>query len=78
MDNGHTCEVHPFGCMNSLVLNWEDYGVGIVLQLWLVVRDELACSQFAMMELMDVPYVLLHKNMQLGRMGKGWMGQLSA
>jgi hypothetical protein len=43
MDNGRTCEVHPFGCGNSLVLNREDYGVGIVLRLRLVVRDQLAC-----------------------------------
>ena len=41
MENGRTCEVHPFGCGNSLVLNREDYGVGIVLWLWFVVRGEL-------------------------------------
>ena len=43
MNNGRTCEVHPFGCGNLLVLNREDYGVGIVLRLRLVVTDELAC-----------------------------------
>jgi hypothetical protein len=33
MDNSRTCDMHPFGCINLLVLNWEDYGVRIVLWL---------------------------------------------
>ena len=41
--NGGSCDLHPFGCGNSLVLNWDDYGVGTVLGLCMFVSDELAC-----------------------------------
>ena len=34
-DNGRSCELHPFGCSNSLVLNREDSGVGMCLRLYL-------------------------------------------
>ena len=40
--NGRSCELHPFGCGNSLVMNRDDYGVGMVLRLRMMVRDELA------------------------------------
>ena len=41
--NGRSCELHPFGCGNSLVLNQDDYGVGMVLRLRMFVCNELAC-----------------------------------
>ena len=40
---GRSCELHPFGCGNSLVLNRDDYGVGIVLRHCMFVSNELAC-----------------------------------
>ena len=30
-NNGCSCELHPFGCGNSLVLNRDDWGVGLHL-----------------------------------------------
>ena len=41
--NGCSCELHPFGCGNSLVLNRDDYGVGMVFRLHMLVSDELTC-----------------------------------
>ena len=41
--NGHSCELHPFGGGNSLVLNRDDCGVGMVLRLCMLVSNELAC-----------------------------------
>ena len=42
-DNGRSCEIHPFGCGNSLVLNREDSGVGMRLRLRMTAPHELAC-----------------------------------
>ncbi len=42
-DNGHSCEIHPFGCGNSLVLNREDGGVGMCLRMLMTAPHELAC-----------------------------------
>ena len=42
-DNGCNCELHPFGCDNSLVLNRDDYGVGLRLSLRMTAPHELAC-----------------------------------
>ena len=42
-DNGRSCEIHPFGCGNSLVLNREDSGVGMHLRLLMTAPHELAC-----------------------------------
>ena len=42
-DNGCSCELHPFGCGNSLVLNRDDHGVGMQLHLRMTVPHELAC-----------------------------------
>ena len=42
-DNGRSCDMHPFGCGNSLVLNREDYGVGMLLRLRMMVPNELSC-----------------------------------
>ncbi len=42
-DNGRSCELHPFGCGNSLVLNRQDYGVGMLLHLRMMVPHELSC-----------------------------------
>ena len=42
-DNGRSCELHPFGCGNSLVLNREDNGVGMRLRLRMTAPHELAC-----------------------------------
>ena len=41
--NGRSCGLHPFGCGNSLVLNWEDSGVGLYLRLRSFVHHKLAC-----------------------------------
>ena len=41
--NGCSCELHPFGCEYSLVLNQDDCGVGMVLRLRMFVSNELAC-----------------------------------
>ena len=41
--NGRKCNVHPDGCVNSLVLEREDNGVGMELRLRMKVADELAC-----------------------------------
>ena len=35
--------MHPFGCGNSLVLNQEDYGVGMLPRLRMMVPNELLC-----------------------------------
>jgi hypothetical protein len=42
-DNGRNCELHPFGCGNALVLNRDDYGVGLGLYLRMMALHELAC-----------------------------------
>ena len=43
-DNGRSCNLHPFGCGNSLVLNRPDYGVGIRLRIGMtMVLNELVC-----------------------------------
>ena len=42
-DNGQSCDMHPFGCGNLLVLNREDYGVGMLLCLQMMVPKELSC-----------------------------------
>ncbi len=42
--NGRSCELHPFGCGNSLVLNRADWGVGVRLRLRMTnAANELAC-----------------------------------
>ena len=41
--NGHSCELHPFGCKNSLMVNHDDMGVCLCLRLCLFVQNELAC-----------------------------------
>ena len=40
--NGRTCDMHPYGCGNILVLEHPDNGVGMVLRLRMYVRNELA------------------------------------
>ena len=40
-NNGCNCELHPFGCRNSLVLNRDDYGVGLHLCLRMTAQHEL-------------------------------------
>ena len=42
-DGGRSCDMHPFGCRNLLVLNREDYGVGMLLHLRMMVPNELSC-----------------------------------
>ena len=42
-DDGHSCELHPFGCGNSLVLNRENNGVGMCLRLRMTAPHKLAC-----------------------------------
>ena len=38
-----TCDLHRFGCGNSLVINQDDYGVGMQLRLRIMAPHELAC-----------------------------------
>ena len=42
-NNGRSCELHPFGCGNSSVLNHDDYGVGMLVRLQMTELHELAC-----------------------------------
>jgi hypothetical protein len=42
-DNGLNYELHPFGYGNSLVLNQEDRGVGMLLHLRMTALHKLAC-----------------------------------
>ena len=42
-NNGHSCELYPFGCGNSLVVNRDDGGVGLRLCLRSFMEHELAC-----------------------------------
>ena len=37
------CELHPFGCDKLLVLIREDYGVGMLLGLRMIVTNKLSC-----------------------------------
>ena len=39
--NGQSCELHLFGCENSLVVNQADRGVGLCLHLHLFAQNEL-------------------------------------
>ncbi len=32
-NNGHTCEMHPYGCGNKLVVERDDHGVGGVVMV---------------------------------------------
>ena len=41
-DNGCSCDLHPFGCGNSLVINWDNHGLGMQLHLRMTVPHELA------------------------------------
>jgi len=42
--NGHSWELHPFGCGNSLVVNRDDMGIGLRLRLRSFVWNVLACD----------------------------------
>ena len=42
-NNGRSCALHPFGCGNIVVLHSNDGGVGMLVRLRMLVRDELAC-----------------------------------
>jgi hypothetical protein len=41
-DNGRSCEVHPGGCGDALVLSKEDFGVGMLLRIHNSIPNELA------------------------------------
>ena len=41
--NSHSCDLHPFGCGNSLVVNRADMGVGLCLRLHSLMKHKLAC-----------------------------------
>ena len=41
--NEHSRELHSFWCRNSLVVIWDDMGVGLHLRICLFVQNELAC-----------------------------------
>ena len=42
-DNGHSCDLYPFGCGNSSVINRDAHEVGMQLRLWMTAPHELAC-----------------------------------
>ena len=42
-NNGCSCEFHPFGSSNLLVLNRDDHRVGMQLHLWMPAPHQLAC-----------------------------------
>ncbi len=42
-NNGRTCEMHPYGCGNKLVVERDDHGVGMLLRLRQTVPNEVAC-----------------------------------
>ena len=42
-NNGRTCETHPYGCGNKLVVERDDHGVGMLLRLRQTVPNEVAC-----------------------------------
>jgi hypothetical protein len=42
-NNGRSCDLHPFGCGNILVLQRVDDGVGMLLRVRMIVENELAC-----------------------------------
>ena len=42
-NNGRSCELHPFGCGNIVVLQRGDGGVGMLLRVRMIVDNELAC-----------------------------------
>jgi hypothetical protein len=42
-NNGRTCNSHPDGCGNKLVLERPDNGVGMVLRVRMTAPEELAC-----------------------------------
>jgi hypothetical protein len=45
----------------------------MLLRLWMMVPNELSCYTSTGMAPTDVMFVLLHMNMQPGRMDVGWM-----
>ena len=44
-DNGRSCEHHPFGCGNALVLERDSHGVGLQIRLRMVDGNSLAGYQ---------------------------------
>ena len=42
-DNGQSCDMHPFGCGNLMVLNREDNGIVMLLCLRMMVPNKLSC-----------------------------------
>ena len=42
-NNGRSCALHPFVCVNILVLQRGDDGVGMLLHVRMIVKNELAC-----------------------------------
>ena len=77
-NNGQSCEMNPFGCGNLLVLNQGDYGVGMLLQLRMMVTNELSCYTINSNCANGVVFVLLCMNTPPWRMGIGWMEPPSA
>ncbi len=73
--NGRSCDLHPFGCGNSLVLNWDDYGVGTVLWLCMFVSDELACYTIHDDGSDGCRVCFTSREFAAGEMGVGWMGR---
>jgi hypothetical protein len=41
--NGHSCEMHLFGCGNSLLVNKDNKGVSLCLCLCSFMQNKLAC-----------------------------------
>ena len=41
--HGRSCDTHPYGCGNKLVVERDDHGVGMLLRLRQTVPNEVAC-----------------------------------
>ena len=74
-NNRHSCELHPFGCGDSLVLNRDDWGVDLHLRLCTMkAANELACYIISSNGSDGVVLVSQQESMRLETMDLGWMG----
>ena len=71
--NRNSCELNPFGCGRSLVINWDDYCMGMVLWLHMMVRDELACYTICNNGADGCPICLTSLEFVTGENGVSWL-----
>jgi len=62
-DNGRSCEHHPFGYINALVLECESHRIGLQIQLRMVDRNNLTDTNISSMDLMVAMCALQLENM---------------